>query len=132
MPITASRYHSVLRVSVLTLAFMLVFDSGLLSPVTKQLSDSATAYLLGNAVGVFARVEPNEINLLTAELSAKERELAAREAALNEREIAARNYDGPIENDYSTFILSAILFIITTLILINYILDWRRSRPVLV
>jgi hypothetical protein len=121
---THGHYHSTLRVSLLVTAFMLVFDSGIVFPLTKQLSDNTMLYLAQSA-GVFAQIEPNEYNTITAELTRREAELAAREAEL--REIGARDFGGE-PTDYSTYILASILFILTVLITLNYVLDWRRAR----
>lgn len=123
-----SFYHASLRVALLVSACALVFDSGLISPVTKQFSDNAVEYVASTAVGVFVGVEPNELNTLSAKLSAREQELNAREAALAEREIATRDFGIGTTTDYSTYILSVILFILTSLIVFNYVLDWRRAR----
>lgn len=123
-----SRYHSVLRVSALATALLLVFDSGMLVPVSKQFSDRAVEYLASSVVGVFAGVQSNELNEITGQLTQKERELDAREAALKEREIAARDFGASERPDYSTYVLSAILFVLTVLILLNYALDWARVR----
>ena len=82
-----SSYHTLLRISALTLALVLLFDSGLLSPVSKQLSQNTQQYL-ANAVGVGASVEPTELNSLTLQLTQRNQELDAREAALSEREIS--------------------------------------------
>lgn len=123
-----SRYHSFLRVALLITAFVLVFDSGIVSPITKQLSNGTINYLASVGSGVFASVPQNEINSLTAQISERERELDAREAKLAEREIAARDYDTEGRNDYSTYIISIILFIITVLLVLNYAMDWARVR----
>lgn len=120
-----SFYHRILRVSALTVAFVLVFDSGLAIPVTKQLSDNTWSYLASSA-GVFAQIEPNELNVITAELTARGAELDRREAAL--RTIEARDFGNTEPPDYSTYILSVILFLLTTLIVTNYVFDWRRAR----
>ncbi len=122
-----SRYHSLLRVSLLVATFMLIFDGGFIAPVTKVLSDNAILYVADVGVGMFASVSPNEINTLTAQISERQRELDAREQLLNEREIKARTYDTE-STDYSTYILSAILFILTVLIVLNYAMDWARVR----
>lgn len=121
---THGTYHKVLRTSVLVMAFTVVFDGGFVTPITKTLSDNTITYLAQSA-GVFAQVEPNEFNAITAELTKRETELAAREAAL--RDIEARDFGGEAP-DYSTYILSIILFILTVLIIVNYVLDWRRAR----
>ena len=115
-----ARYHSSLRVSLVVVALALVFDGGFLIPLSKELSDNTIDYL-ANSVGIYAQVSPNEINEITAELSARER-------ALEEREIAAREFNTKEENDYSVYILSTILFILTVLIILNYAMDWIRVR----
>jgi hypothetical protein len=107
---------------------MLLFDSGLIIPVTKHLSDSTIEYLGSSVVGVMAQIEPTELNELTAEITRKSAELDAREAALKEREISTRDFGTSEATDYSTFIMSAILFILTALIMLNYVLDWNRAR----
>jgi len=122
-----SRYHKVLRVSLLVVFTVFIFDGGYLSPLTKNLSDSTIEYLASAASGVFASVPPNELNQLTAELTARERELQARENALSAREIAARDF-GTSKPDYSTYILSVILLILTVLIVLNYVFDWLRIK----
>jgi hypothetical protein len=122
-----SRYHKFLRVSALLCALVLVFDSGILFSETKMLSDHTINYMASVGNAMFASVPPNEINTLSAELAEQQRLLDAREVSLREREIAARKYDtGDI--DYSVYILSTILFILTALIILNYILDWNRFK----
>jgi hypothetical protein len=123
-----NRYISILRVSLLTTAIALIFDGGFVLPVTKQLSDNTVMYMADVGVGVFARVEPNELNTLTAQISERERELNAREAALSEREIQARSYTTNDPVDYSTYILSLILFVLTVLVVLNYAMDFARAR----
>jgi hypothetical protein len=122
-----SFYHRVLRVAALTTALILLFDSGFVVPVTKQLSDNTWSYLASSA-GVFAQIEPNELNVLTAELTARQAELDRREAAL--RTIEARDFGEDEPTDYSTYILSVILLLLTILIVTNYVLDWRRARMI--
>lgn len=123
---TGSRYHQVLRTSLLVIAFVLVFDSGFLIPLTKHLSDNTIDYLANSSAGVFAQVAPNELNTLTAELSAQQQALDAREAAL--RDIEARTFNSSESPDYSTYVLSLILFFLSVLIVVNYVLDWRRAQ----
>ena len=60
-----SMYHRVLRVFSVVCALVLLFESGLVSPVTKQLSVETHQYL-ANAVGVGASIEPTELNSLTS------------------------------------------------------------------
>lgn len=122
-----SRYHKFLRVSAVIVTLVLLFDGGFLSPVTKQLSDHTIAYLAAVGVGMSASVPDNELNTLTAQIEERQRSLDAREAELRAREIAARPFsDGA--PDYSIFILSTILFILTVLIVLNYAMDFARAR----
>lgn len=124
-----SMYHVLLRVSALTLAFILLFDSGMLSPLTKQLSHDTQLYV-ANAVGVGASIKSTEINTLTAQITERQRELDAREAALSGREISVglNQSAGRDGVDYSTYILSVLLFILIVLIVLNYALDFARER----
>lgn len=123
-----SRYHRFLRVALLVVAFVLIFDSGLLFPITKQLSDNTYMYLGSVGTGMFANVPPNELNTLTAQISAQQQELDAREAALLEREVAARTFNSEERIDYSLYIISTILFIIMVLLALNYAMDWARVK----
>lgn len=129
--IADSLYHKVLRVSALTLALVLLFVSGILNDKTSTLANIATNQM-ANVVGVSVGVTPTELNTMTAEFTAWQRELAAREAALVEREIAiGLNTNESPPQDWSTFILATILFILLLLILLNYALDYvRRQSPV--
>lgn len=123
-----SIYHKLLRVSMVTVALVLIFDGGYLSPITKQLSDNAMSYVANSVTGISAQVPENDLNRVTTELSEWERSLSEREADLANREIAARDFDTSGSADYSTFILSTILFILTALIGLNYALDFARAR----
>ncbi len=128
MTMHVTRYHSFLRVSLLVSAFLLVFVSGVLSPVTKQLSQNTFLYLGSVGAGMFASVPENEINTLTAQISEYERTLDAREAALREREIAAREYEAQSTIDYPIYIIALILFINIVLLILNYAMDWARVK----
>mgnify|MGYP007117489148 CR=1 FL=1 len=123
-----SMYHVSLRIASLLTAFALVFDSGLLFPVTQQLSDSAQQYL-ANSIGASAFVTPTELNTLTAELTAQKQALDAREEALATREISVGlNTSQRQESNLSTYLLSVVLFIIVVLMVLNYALDFARER----
>ncbi len=126
---TNTTYHSVLRIVSMTLAIMLLFDSGILSPVTHTLSENTQIYL-AQSIGMYAGVEPNDINTLTAQLTQKERELNERESALAQREISVSLEKPTVGTSYSTYILSVILFLILVLLVLNYVLDFLRSRQV--
>lgn len=127
-------YHMLLRTGALLFALLLLFDSGMLSPVTSKISHDTQRYI-ATAIGVGARIEPTPLNTLTAEITAKNNELAAREAAIAEREIEVGIADSAaverIESDISTYILSVLLFIIIVLIVLNYALDFARERRLL-
>lgn len=125
---TVSLYHICLRTTAVIIALVLVFDSGLITPVTKQLSFE-TQRFLANGVGIHAGVAPTELNEFTAALTAKEQELAERERALAEREISVDLARASTDQNPSTYILSALLFILLLLIMLNYALDFYRARP---
>lgn len=123
-----SHYHRVLRVMAVVFALVLIFDSGVVSESTARLANGTQAYL-ATAIGVGASVQKTPLSEYTAELTSRERELDAREAALREREIKVNLNDGTSgQNDYSTYILASILFILLLLILLNYTLDYLRIR----
>ncbi len=125
---STSTYHSLLRIATGVVAVVLVFQSGLVSDTTAKLADNTELYL-ANAVGISVGVAPTELNQVTAALTARERELEARELALAEREIAVGIDGGGVaQRDTSTFILATILFILLVLIILNYALDYARSR----
>lgn len=120
-------YHKILRILVVVGACVLVFQSGLIIPQTAELA-GVTQRQVASVVGMNARVEPTELNQYTAALTAKERELAEREAAITEREISLSRQGVSSSDSYSTFILSAILFIFLVLLVLNYTLDYLRAR----
>lgn len=126
-----SAYHSVLRMCALSLALVLLFDSGLISPVTQQLSQGAQQYV-ASAIGVRATVSPTDLNQLTAELTQQRQAVAEREAAVIEREIAVGRIESgeSSTNSLSTILLSSVLFILLILIVLNYILDFLRANRV--
>jgi hypothetical protein len=121
--IESSLYHKFLRVAALTLALILLFDSGLVSPVTERLSTNAGLHV-ANVVGVSVGVAPNEVNQLTSRITELETELEAKERliAVNVQQSSNQPFDT------STFVLSTILFVLLLLIILNYILDYNRSR----
>lgn len=125
-----STYHKTLRICAAIVTLVLVFDSGLLSPITKQLSNQTQLHL-ASVIGVGAAVEPTELNLMTAELTKQKAALDKRESALREREITvnvARTKEGSNSNQVSTYLISVLLFIILVLMVLNYVLDFTRER----
>ena len=121
-------YRSVLRIGLLVVTSVLLFDGGFLNPITKQLSNDTISYLANVGTGVFASVPQTEINTLSAQLRQQQDALNEREAVLEEREIASRSYGNSQGPDYSIYILSAILFILTVLIVLNFAMDWARVK----
>jgi hypothetical protein len=117
-------YHSFLRVAICVFAFVLVFDSGLLLDSTAGISNLTQKHM-ANVVGVTVGVAPTELNQLTGRITELETELASKERliAVNVRERGGSN-----TVDRSTFILSAILFILLVLIVLNYTLDFVRDK----
>lgn len=123
-----STYHILLRVSALTLALLLLFDSGILSPVTRQLSQNTQDYV-ATAIGMHASVQPTELNQITAGLTERDRILTQRESDVAAREITLdRNGTSNSTSVYSTYIMSVLLFVLLLLIVLNYVLDFMRAR----
>lgn len=114
-------YHKALRITALTLALVLLFASGIFSPITKQLSRDAGSYV-ATAIGMNASVLPNEVNTLTAQIAQRDRELTEREIAVELKESSAQ------VGGISTFIMSILLFILLVLIILNYALDLTRNN----
>lgn len=113
-------YHIILRTTALTLSLVLLFISGIISPLTKELSLDTGSYL-ASSIGIQASVTPTEINSLSAQLEEKNRELSAREIAVSLKESDA-------QSEMSTFILSTALFILLVLLILNYVLDYIRAK----
>lgn len=118
-----SAYHKLLRISALSLALILLFDSGIFSPITRELSHDTGMYL-ANAIGINAGVMPTDISTLTAQLQEKEQKLTQREIAVTLKEASDNGLQG-----MSTFVMSIILFVLLVLIVLNYALDFIRSKP---
>lgn len=125
---TSEKYRRILRISTVVMAAVLLFQSGAIDNRTTALFDQTTAYL-GASVGMSVSVEPNELNTMTAELTKQRQLLSAREEALTEREIAVElNAGGGSTSERTTYLLAAVLFIQLILIVLNYGLDYLRSR----
>lgn len=128
-----SMYHSLLRIATLVCAIVLAFDSGVFSPITKELSYNTQQYL-AQSVGVGATVKSTELNQMSAKIAQRDQELDEREAAIAERELEI-GLAGGVERvggtNASTYILSILLFILVVLIVLNYALDFTRERRLL-
>jgi hypothetical protein len=117
-----SWYHKILRVTVVLLAVIVSFKSGLFSDTTKRLAVH-TEWYLANAVAVQVGVAETDVNRLTGRITQLETELSNQsERSLNIGLAAGGT------TDRSTFILSGILFIMLVLIVLNYALDYARTR----
>jgi len=126
----SSTYQRILRISTVVMAFVLLFQSGLVDDRTTGLFSETTDYLAAN-VGMSVSVAPTEFNAITAELTKQQTLLAQREQAVAEREIAVTLNSGSSNSDtseYTTYFLAVILFIQLVLIVLNYGLDFLRSR----
>jgi hypothetical protein len=119
-------YHSFLRIAVVVCTLVLVFDSGLLLKSTADISNLAQQHV-ASVVGVTVGVEPTELNQLTGRITELETELAAKERLIA---VSINDSQNNSSIDRSTFILSAILFILLVLIVINYALDYLRLRRI--
>jgi predicted PurR-regulated permease PerM len=115
-------YHTLLRISALTLALVLLFVSGVVSPVTSMISHNTGVYL-ANTIGMNAAVLPNEFNTLNSELEEKKKSLEAREIAVSLKEQETQT------SETTNFLLSAMLFALLVLIVTNYVLDYLRAHP---
>ena len=124
-----SLYHTLLRISLVVGAFVLVFQSGVVSNTTALLAQNTQSYL-ANAVGVSVGVVPTDLNQITAALTEQKQQLDAREATLREREITVGLNGAGVQADRTTFILSAMLFMLLCLIILNYALDFIRLKQV--
>lgn len=124
-----SMYHSILRISAAVVAIVLLLVSGLVSQTTALLTNEA-GRSLATAVSMTLGVAPTELNQITTALTERERQLSARETAVTERELSLGLTAGSrtARIDRSTFILSAILFILLVMIVFNYVLDFSRQR----
>ncbi|MEZ4104357.1 MAG: hypothetical protein R3B60_03665 [Candidatus Paceibacterota bacterium] len=125
-----STYHSFLRIAVVVFAFLLVFDSGIISEKTRTLSTGTQDYL-AQAVGVRVGVAPTQVNQLTARITELEQEVEAKDRLIAVNIGNTEGEQNASATDRSTLILSIILFILLVLIVLNYILDYLRARPIL-
>ena len=121
-------YRSLLRVSLVVTAVMLVFQAGLVDDRTAALFSQTTSQLSA-MVGMSASVAPTEYNTFTAEITKQQNLLAEREEQISDREIAlGLNAGEATVNQTTTYILASILFVQLLLIILNYGLDYLRSR----
>ncbi|MBY0310046.1 hypothetical protein K2Q16_02805 [Patescibacteria group bacterium] len=120
-----SAYHKILRVSCVVMATVLIFESGLFTSATARLADQTGLYL-ANAVGVYVGVSENGVNTLTTRIAELEQEVGKKDAMLRDLDVGLLGSAGT--SPTSTFVLAGILFIMLVLIVLNYALDFVRSR----
>lgn len=121
-------YRSLLRVSLVVTALLLVFQAGIVDERTSVLFSQTTSQL-ASAVGASASVKPNELNQITAVLTEQQNMLAQREQQIEQREIdLGLNTGQPTANQTTTYVLASILFVQLVLIVLNYGLDYLRAR----
>jgi hypothetical protein len=122
-------YRSLLRVSVVVTAIVLLFQSGLVDDRTTVVFLDTTENLQA-MVGLSVSVAPTEINSFTAELTKRQQLLNAREETIASRENELGLTGGSAQNntETTTYILAAILLIQLILLILNYLLDYVRSR----
>ena len=123
-------YRSILRVSLVVTACVLVFQSGLVSERTAVLY-SQTAHNLSAMVSMSASVAPTEYNSITAELTKQQQLLASREEQIAQREIElglSAGENTAAVSQTTTYLLAGILLIQLVLLVLNYLLDYLRAR----
>lgn len=123
-------YRSLLRVSAVVSAFVLLFQSGIVHQHTTVIFNQTTDNLSA-MVGMSASVQPSEYNTITAELTKQQQLLSGREEQIAAREIELGLAAGSSDTDRSqttTYLLAAILLVQLILLVLNYFLDYIRSR----
>jgi len=78
-------------------------------------------------IGSSASIPPNPVNTLALQLKEKENRLDARESQLEKRETDLKSTNSVLQNKVIWGMLVGII-ILFVLILLNFILDWRRRR----
>jgi len=78
-------------------------------------------------VGSSASVPPNPMNTLALQLKEKENRLNIRESQLNKRETDLKSPNSVMQNKVIWGMMIGIIALFV-LIMINYILDWRRRK----
>ena len=117
-------YHRILRSSAVLCAVVLVFQSGVLSLGTQVLALHAERYVASTVVSMSASVPENEFNVVTAGLALRQKSLDERERALNNRALEVSG----AASETTTLLLAATLLVLLVLIVLNYVLDFLRSR----
>lgn len=80
---------------------------------------------LGNAVGISVGVGENQYNTIAQQLDEWGRELSDREKEISERELLLSNARES-GNTTSDIFIMAIGLLLLVLIVMNFVLDWRR------
>ena len=83
---------------------------------------------IGSVVGMYASIEPNEHNILIQQIKDKQEELEMREKDLAEKEILLVQQETLERNRTTIIYISVIGILLLLLILLNFVLDWRRRK----
>lgn len=94
---------------------------------SKNVSVRDTFSQMGSAVGMSAGVRPNEWNSVAQEMTEWERDLTAREKAVAEQEALIAESTSNANQRSATYII-AISALLLALIIMNFVLDWRRAE----
>ena len=123
----ASNYHRLLRISLLVSAIALVFESGLINQSTSYIAKGTHVYL-ANVINSPSQTVETKNNLYAIESSNEDKQSAALQEAAKEREVGPQASTEIIYNNRATYTLSIVVFMLLVLIILNYALDYIRSR----
>lgn len=112
--ISTTWYHSLLRISVLLFATILIFASGIFNSSTQIITRTTTQQ--------FASVIQTTTNQV---IENNKEELSIQAEDIRETKITNTSLQSI---DKSIFLLSVVVFILLLLIILNYILDYLRSK----
>ena len=95
--------------------------------VTSEGLDRRVFKQLGNVVGMYASIEPNEYSMLAQEIKEKQAELDNREIAIAEKESVLA--DDRATNDRTAVVyVTVISSLLLVLVMLNFYLDWKRRK----
>lgn len=119
-----SNYHRVLRISSVVCAAVLLFESGLLSSSTAALSQNTHRYL-ANSISTAASFESG---IVAPELTAQRNSSGEIVSTPSESEVGTVFSESTAPNQRATYIIAGLLFILLTLVVLNYALDYLKKR----
>ncbi|HAM88803.1 MAG: hypothetical protein US93_C0002G0049 [Candidatus Falkowbacteria bacterium GW2011_GWD2_38_42] len=113
-----------LRVYFLLAIIIVFFASAGINPVDVGIFYGSK---VGSAVGMSSSVAENPFNKLALDLKNKENSLSQKEQALNAREAELNSRSG-LNQTVLLWVVIVGIFILFILIIINFILDYRRRK----